>query len=516
MSHFNLQRVARTFSSRERQHGQALVYGIFMLIGSLTALFFLFNTGQLSSEKTQLVNTADAVAYSAGVMHARALNFDAYNNRALVADEVLIAQLVSLSSWVQYARMHVEQVPRVFPECVSLYGAVYSAFFNFDPIYGAMCYILAYPGNPTALVVGQLETVVAAASQQAVTLAEGNKLSIKAAQAFLHAPAYFQAMRARVMQDVADRNYAGDGTVSVEPVVSSQNTGNGPVRDVYDAFINKYDDADRQRFADVAAEAAASDRFVSDRRWKSEGFPLIFSLCALHTNSVERRGGTNLIGLDEWKAEDTESAWQWHWSGGLFGGCKKSETPIAYGEQRDFPNGSEQDASGAKLGDSPRDNPAAHRRASSAAWNNYTGIPAFYDLAKAPHDSSDPLLRFAVRVVRSKQGVRTSDGASAVRQSPRINHFVTNFAGGEMAAMATSEVYFERPWYNTGDDSFTTGKSEQVVTQNQSLKNQAGIDAGGPGTRELGSLFNPYWQVRLAPNDADDLRSLQVRQGLTQ
>ena len=56
--------------SYHRQGGQALVYGLFVLIASLSGLIFLFNTGQLSSEKTRLVNTADAVAYSAGVMHA--------------------------------------------------------------------------------------------------------------------------------------------------------------------------------------------------------------------------------------------------------------------------------------------------------------------------------------------------------------------------------------------------------------------------------------------------------------
>ena len=72
------------------------------MMGGLAALFFLFNTGQLTREKTKLVNTADAVAYSAGVMNARALNFEAYTNRAMLANTVAIAQLVSLSSWVQY------------------------------------------------------------------------------------------------------------------------------------------------------------------------------------------------------------------------------------------------------------------------------------------------------------------------------------------------------------------------------------------------------------------------------
>jgi len=84
------------------QQGQALIYGIFVMMGGLAALYFLFNTGQLTREKTKLVNTADAVAYSAGVMNARALNFEAYTNRAMLANTVAIAQLVSLSSWVQY------------------------------------------------------------------------------------------------------------------------------------------------------------------------------------------------------------------------------------------------------------------------------------------------------------------------------------------------------------------------------------------------------------------------------
>ena len=110
------------------QRGQALIYGIFILMSSLCALFFLFNT-------------ADAVAYSAGVMHARALNFDAYNNRALVANEVLVAQMVSLSSWASYADMHMQNLPSIFPECVNDVTAAYNALTKYEPVYGAMCYL---------------------------------------------------------------------------------------------------------------------------------------------------------------------------------------------------------------------------------------------------------------------------------------------------------------------------------------------------------------------------------------
>src|SRR5690606_27453082 len=82
--------------------GQAAIYGLFVILGAVVALFFLFNTGQLSAEKTKLVNTGDAVAYSAGVMNARTLNYQAYANRAMLANTVAIAQLVSLSSWIDY------------------------------------------------------------------------------------------------------------------------------------------------------------------------------------------------------------------------------------------------------------------------------------------------------------------------------------------------------------------------------------------------------------------------------
>ena len=148
---------------------------MFVLIGSLTSLFFLFNTGQLSSEKTKLVNTADAVAYSAGVMHARALNFDAYNNRALMANEVLVAQMVSLASWTQYAQRHVENVPVVFPLCTDPYGTAASTLIDFDVQYGIGCLTLSQAGNPVTAAVEALAATVPGAASSLVTLVELNK-----------------------------------------------------------------------------------------------------------------------------------------------------------------------------------------------------------------------------------------------------------------------------------------------------------------------------------------------------
>jgi hypothetical protein len=59
----------------------------------------LFNSGIITSEKMQLQNAADAAAYSVSTIEARDLNFTAYINRAMIANEVAVGQMVGLMSW---------------------------------------------------------------------------------------------------------------------------------------------------------------------------------------------------------------------------------------------------------------------------------------------------------------------------------------------------------------------------------------------------------------------------------
>ena len=509
---------------KKRQQGQALIYGMFVLIGSLTGLFFLFNTGQLASEKTKLVNTADAVAYSAGVMHARALNFDAYNNRALMANEVLVAQMVSLASWTQYAKLHVENVPVVFPFCTDPRGAIAGMAIEFSKEYGVQCFLLSQPEYPWTLAVEALAATVPSAADAMVTLVELNKRAIKSAAALLHKPDYFQTMRMNVMQQVAAHNYAGDGFVTVR----TGGVGSSALADDWKGFTAHFTGNSRERLADATARSASAVGFVNERKWEAEAtIPQVIPPCFGKKNIVKRRGGTNLSGLDEWVAEDTESHWQWHiHSSGFLGlrlRCEADETAIAWGGQSaanasvsragDSPTGddgtpySAPPASEKSLGGSPKDNPSAHGNVSTSVWPQYTGIPEFYDLSIAQQNSLDPRLRFTVRLERAAGSARTSDGASVIAASPRVNKFSTNFAGGVMSAMATSEVYFERPWFNSGDHSYSTGDTAYIVTQNQSSANPS------KDTRELGSLFNPYWQVRLAANDPTQVHTQQGLQG---
>jgi len=85
-----------------RQRGQAMIFVVLFLGVVTLSLVFLYKAGKITSEKMQLQNAADAAAYSVAITEARDLNFMAYTNRAMVANEVAIGQLVGMASWATH------------------------------------------------------------------------------------------------------------------------------------------------------------------------------------------------------------------------------------------------------------------------------------------------------------------------------------------------------------------------------------------------------------------------------
>jgi hypothetical protein len=78
-----------------------MVLSIFVAMLMILSLYAMYSMGQQSIEKIKLQNTADAAAYSAAVAEARDYNFSAYTNRAMVANQVAVAQFVGLTSWMR-------------------------------------------------------------------------------------------------------------------------------------------------------------------------------------------------------------------------------------------------------------------------------------------------------------------------------------------------------------------------------------------------------------------------------
>jgi hypothetical protein len=107
---------AEQFCFSSQQKGQAMVFGLIFMAACVMILLILFNQGQLVKNRIQVENAADAVVYSHAKLAARNLNFAAYTNRAMVANEVSIGQMVSLLSWAN----HYKNVPG-FINTFSLY-----------------------------------------------------------------------------------------------------------------------------------------------------------------------------------------------------------------------------------------------------------------------------------------------------------------------------------------------------------------------------------------------------------
>lgn len=461
---------AGTFTLQRRQSGQALIYGLVVLIGGLTALMFLFNTSQLTAEKTKLVNTADAVAYSAGVMHARALNFDAYTNRALMANEVMIAQAVSIASWSKHVVTHAQNVPPLL--CWTYYSRpVLLMLATYIPV----CYLLSLPS--TEQLVSGVDEAIQTTALGTVALSEAAKEALQGAQ--LNMAASFIPARSSVMQQVADANYLDDGAVHVDTI---------PITDhflLFDGkpFINPYSGAERGRFKEATVDAVNKDEFVKQRSWTSANhMPCILGNKA----EFRRRGGTELIGFDEWKAMDTASLHEWRWNLHMFRlpTCDEEETALGYGTQA-AAQGTPDD-SAARYGNSRSDNPGASANATSGDWK-YSGLPTFYDLSdpalKYLAADAPVRLKFSIRLTRAKGQTRTSDGTSAVKPGGKLDNFENEAASGVLAAVSTSEVFFQRPV------------------------------ARSDGKSELASLFNPYWQVHLIPTSALDIAQALARGG---
>lgn len=90
-------------NGRIAQRGQAMVFATVIMVVILLALLSMYSVGQLTTQKMKLQNTADAVAYSAAVVQARDLNFASYMNRAMIANQVAVGQMVSMAGWVRNA-----------------------------------------------------------------------------------------------------------------------------------------------------------------------------------------------------------------------------------------------------------------------------------------------------------------------------------------------------------------------------------------------------------------------------
>jgi hypothetical protein len=411
---------------RYEQIGQVLALLLMLLAALLGGLLFVFNSGQIVAAKIRLIGAADAAAYSAAQYQARALNFQAYMNRAIVANEVAIAQSVSLRSWSGYMDQALQRA---------------AALGTLAPPLAAPLQSLArgWAGVNRGLQ-RALPPLEAAASRWNVDVL---------ARAELIADAQTLVLVEILARDVAIANIPELGGSGVEPLFAAANAGRW--RGLTESHARMGEE--RARLREVVL--AARDGFTLARRW-TLGLPPLLSL--------RKRGGTDLIGYESWRGMDTLALRV----PTLFG---VREQPLAWNaaENRERVARARGDHGG-----SYRDNPRSSRNAARAlvAADGYRGLAAYRDVRLLRNGNPVPL-RYELELRQPGTTIWTSDvvlgGAATVVPGEAEKRVTPAYHSGAAFALAAAQVYFQRP----------IGRADL--------------------RQELPSLFNPYWQARLAP-----------------
>jgi len=474
----------------KRQKGQALPLGIVLIMFSALMGIVLFNTGQLASEKTRLANTADAAAYSGLVWQARTLNFEAYTNRAMVANQVAIGQIVSLVSWTTYGKISSR---------------------NIDSTIGWIPFLKPYT---TAFkeAMDMVDQVVQGIAEVAIPILDTVIGTLSNVQKFAYNAVYVATPE--IVKAVVERNDERYKVLSTAYTIGSTAKNLSD----WSNFAEQYDDYDMlERKADLIMRSR--DGFTKDRGWElgdlGIGLPDTVYIHPLLRIELIKEGETRLLHEEKsstsssiyssssasnekwsWKGKDTLSLhvekWGCSWSGC---GWRHTEMPIGWGEayvQDDVEYC--EDSAGGYLSwwfsgsGCPRWGRHNRRAETYADWEkeaidaNYNGVRPYYDLKDLSSNNTDPRIELSVEVEAAGGDVRTSSKVNGIGSSTSANNKLANglgrgvfraddgMASDSMASLSTAEIYFKRP---------------------------QPLYVGGSVKTEYGSLFNPYWQVRL-------------------
>lgn len=360
-------RRANRAAARGSSRGQAFVV-LLPLMAALAAAFLLvFDSGQAVSEKQRLVNAVDAAALGAATWQARALNFESYMNRAVIANEAAIAQSVSLRSWSAYMN---ELLPKT------------ALLTRWVPWL-----------NVATLTLQRLWAGFDSALQPGLSGIEGLLSAVDhdlaAAQRYIHGMALLvvpEVVRETLRANDPRYRVSEGGEVLLARWAVE-----------WAQFTSFYGGAFRWRQADLLRRSG--DGFT-DSRGVSFDPVLVGALLRF-----EKRGGSDLLDFETWRSMDTLSM---HARSGVLIGRMREQLPLAWGGAE---NG-EFTALRGIHGGSLRVNPRASRLAVAATrrQRGYLGLPSLRDVSVEQRRELSPP-RLVVRAALVADEEVTSRGA---------------------------------------------------------------------------------------------------------
>ena len=387
---------------QRRQRGQVLAFLLMLMAALLGSLLYVFNSGQIVVAKVRLIGAADAAAYSAAQWQARSLNFQAYMNRAIVANEVAIAQLVSLRSWSGYMNQALQEAATVGTAVPPLAASLHTLSRGWTAI---------NRGLQRAL-----PPLEAAASHWNVDVLS---------RAEYLADAQTTALVERLAHEIAVANVPELGPGGAGRVFAATNAAH------WHGLTEGHGRAANERARLREVVLASRDGFTRARRWTLGVPPLL---------SVRKRGGTDLIGYDSWRGMDTLALRV----PVLFG---SGEQPLAWDAAE---NQRHAEPARGDHGGSYRDNPRSSRNAAREllARRGYAGLPAFRDV-RVSRDNGNPSLRYELELRQPGATIATSDvvmgGPATVVPGEEPKIVVPAYHSNAAYALSAARVYFRRP-----------------------------------------------------------------------
>ncbi len=467
---------------RRRQTGQAVVWFLATMAACCATFALVYNVGQVANKKEETTNAADAAALSGALVEARMLNFNAYTNRALVANEVTIAQLISIDSWIQYDYELTNWI------------ATYTAIIPFVNSITS--------GIKTA--VYAVHTGVHAAVSAAVPALDVLTMGLNASRELIHNTGAIAAHS--VSSDIA----AANATTFNGRTDSSPRLGVGQAALVanqlsWGRFTQRNGGNDRGNGAAVVMNSR--DEFSTDREegLAIDGINLIMKAAGafIDYNELDKTSGsTQLVDYDHWVAQDSidlkHTGVEFCFGIPCGYGTDPIPVPLGYGRVEAGGNSDKnlcKEFSFTLFASEPL--PTLNCQMSewyekSVSWQ---GLPSFRDLrpnqsnndpCSVNNASDSPSLTYVMAVEKPGRGTLTTQRlgfndvpVNGPQGSPQMTDNLQN--GDSLTAISAACVFFLRP-----DRTDPTG----------------GFMARRDGKHELASLYNPYWQARLtAPSD---------------
>ncbi|MRR52092.1 MAG: hypothetical protein EG825_14475 [Rhodocyclaceae bacterium] len=500
-----------------RQRGQAMVFVSVTTIVVLLALLVMYSVGQLTNQRTKLQNTADAVAYSAALTQARDLNFSAYMNRAMIANQVAVAQIVSITGWA-----------RGFDDT---YNGSFSSIATTLANLSTLSALWTVPADIYKSIGSGLKSVFDSVGPILVKVLDVVIDALRFASL-----GYHYGMAATLPQTIDEVLDANDPNASLS-TLGYLGAGAGVVQHLL--FAKSYDpsggtDGDN-RFANVVD--ASSDLFYKNRTlpltfWPT---PMLIDPIRLFTPGVGplimfnfHSGGSVAHTASGNASQNLKSYGSIDASGTFVIFCITISIfgipiPIPF-PLPPLPAG----AGAAGAGTYPSDilmpgSYLTHRNAENtgtdsaaavdhggAYINPYTMIPYFIKAGEGPGTNMDS--RAGLRPYMEVKGNATNTTSNQANKNASNNNQNTKapafFIEVERASnsVATSNSATFRIGGGTGgqltlEDEAVGGKVRAMAKAEAYFYRPTDLFARGDGKTEYGSLYSPYWQAHLLPNN---------------